>query len=245
MKIIKLCKAESYGSSHYYVMFDEIPEMTYERIGSSYVGSATDENGDIVFSRYLKWEPWGDAFAGRELSLKMKDGTTSIIKDHWFDYGSYKEHGVFISIGAGTLESLQECYVYCSYNINRDTFQKMLDDYYSREKKYEYYEIEKWCKLQYKWHDVYINGVRYPYMVNKKGNFVHRESKEPIYPRRNISIGKYKYKGKTDKLFEMCLFKLEHKDRDRLIKIERKLIDVLKESLPYSEEEIKQNCKIK
>lgn len=33
-----------YGQEHYYCLFDEIPEITYEKIGSSYVGSATDNN---------------------------------------------------------------------------------------------------------------------------------------------------------------------------------------------------------
>jgi len=42
----------------------------------------------------------------------------------------------------------------------------------------------------------------------------------------------------------MCLFKLSYKENGRLIKIQRKMIDVLKESLPHSESEIRVNCKI-
>lgn len=244
MKILKLYRAEGYGGEHYYVIFDEIPEMTYEKIRSDYIGSVTDECGNIIFSRFLEWKPYGDAFAGRELNLKMKDGTITSIKDHWFDCGSYEEHGEFVGIGAGTLEELQKCYVYCSYNMNKNTFQKMLDDYYTREKEYEYYEIEKWCKLQYKWYDVIIDGIMYPYMVNKNGNFVHKYTKEPIYPRTNKSIGKYKWKGKTDKYFNLCLFELKYKERDKTVKIQRKMMDVLRESLPFNEEEITLNCKI-
>ena len=241
MKIIKLYKSKGY--SHYYVIFDEIPKLTYEKIKGDYIGSALDEYGNIIFSEHLKWQPFGDAFAGRELTLKMKDGSIQKIKDHWFDHGHYKEHGEFIGIGAGTLESLQKCYVYCGLNINKDTFQKMLDDYYSREKEYDYYEIEKWCKLQYKWYDVIIDGKKYPYMVNKKGDFVEKYSKEPIYPRRNIC--RIKYYNKVGKSFDLCLFKINYKENGRLIKIERKMIDVLKESMPYSVEEIKKNCNIK
>lgn len=239
MKILKLFRN---SHNHYYVVFDEVPEMTYEKIGSDYVGSVIDDNENIIFSSYLKHDSWGKAFAGRELSLKMKDNTYKTIKDYWYDYGSYKEHGEFIDIGASTLERLQECYVYCGYNINRDTFQMMLDDYYSREKEYEYYEIEKWCKLQYKWYDVIIDGKKYPYMVNKKGDFVHKYSKEPIYPRTNKCI--WRFQKDTGKSFDLCLFELKYNNGDRLIKIQRKMMDVLKESLPFSEEDIKHNCKI-
>lgn len=127
--------------------------------------------------------------------------------------------------------------------INIDTFQMMLDDYYSREKEYEYYEIEKWCKLQYKWYDVIIDGKKYPYMVNKKGNFVHKYSKEPIYPRTNKCI--WRFQKDTGKSFDLCLFELKYNNGNRLIKIQRKMMDVLKESLPFSEEDIKHNCKIR
>lgn len=225
-------------------MFDEIPEITYEKIGASYVGSVTDDDGNIIFSNHLGYKSYGDAFGGRELSLHMKDGSIKKVKDHWWDCGYYKEHGEFIGIGAGTLKSLQDCYVYCSYNINKDTFQKMLDDYYFREKEYEYYEIEKWCKLQHRWYDVIIDGKKYPYMVNKNGNFVHKHSKEPIYPRKNVCKWKYKSRGKTDKSFDLCFFNLEYIDGNRLIKIERKMSDVLAESLPLSKEEIIKNCKL-
>lgn len=245
MKIVKMCVARRYGNEHYYCLFNKIPEITYEKIGMDYIGSATDEFGNIIFSNLLHWERWGDAFAGRELSLKMKDGSITKIKDHWFDCGSYKEHGEFISIGARTLEKLQDCYVYQGMNINKKTFEKMLNDYYSREKEYEYREIEEWCKLQYKWYDVVIDGFKYPFMVNKKGNFVDKYSKEPIHTRHNKTIGRFKWGGKTDKHFDLCLFELKYKDRDKLVKVERRMIDVLKESLPFDEEYIKLKCKIK
>lgn len=247
MRILKLCRTENYGNNNYYVMFDEIPKMTYEKIGRDYIGSATTKEGDIIFSEHLGYESgsYCHAFGGRELELCMKDGTTEKIKNNWYDWGSYKPHGEFMSIGAKTLEDLQDCYVYCGYNINVDTFHKMLDDYYSREKEYEYYEIEKWCKLQYKWYDVVIDGFKYPFMVNGKGDFVHRYSKEPIYTRHNKTVGRFKWSGKTDKYFDLCLFELKYKDGDKLVKVERRMIDVLKESLPFDEEYIKLKCKIK
>lgn len=244
IKIVKMYVARRYGQEFYYCLFDEIPEITYEKIGSSYIGTAIDEDGNIIFSKHLGYERWGDAFAGRELTIKMKDGTTEKIKHHWFDWGHYKKHGEFVSIGGGTLKSLQNCYVYCSYNIKKQTFEKMLDDYYAREKEYEYYEIEKWCKLQYKWHDVIIDGTKYPYMVDYKGDFVNKYSKEPICGMRHNKCKMKKVNGKY-KSFQLCIFKMAYKDGDNLVKIERKMLDVLRESLPdYTNEEIIKNCKL-
>lgn len=99
MKILKLIK-DKYG--HYCVVFDKIPEITYEKIGSDFIGSY-EENGNIIFSNYLKKESYGNAFAGRELKLRMKDYSIRTIKDYWFDYGSYHKHGEFINIGVKTL----------------------------------------------------------------------------------------------------------------------------------------------
>lgn len=237
--------ARKYGQEHYYCLFDKIPEITYEKIGSSYIGSATDNNGNIIFSNYLGYESYGNAFGGRELTLKMKDGTTEKIKDHWFDWGYYKKHGDFIDIGGGTLEQLQKCYVYCGYNINKCTFEKMLDDYYSREKEYKYDEIEEWCNLQYKWYPVIIGNKRIPLMVNERGDFTEKETKKRIYVRENTCRLRYKYNGKTDKEFKQCLFKYSYMDGDRKIKIERKMLDVLKESLTnYTIDQIISNCKL-
>ena len=149
MKIVKLIKNDKYN--HYYATFNYVPEITYEKIGSNYIGSAVDSEGKIIASNVLGYERFKGAFAGRELELKMKNGSIEKIKDHWYDWGWYKEHGEFISIGAKTLEGLQRCYVYFSYNINKETFEKMVEEYLTRDKLYEYREVEEWCNLQYDW----------------------------------------------------------------------------------------------
>lgn len=243
MKILKMCVLRQYGNSAYYCLFDEIPQITYERVGLDYVGSATDEHGNIIFSEFLKKEMFKGAFAGRELKLTMKDGSHTVIKDYWYDRGSYPEHGEFCEIGGGTLEQLQKCYVYSGYCINAETFQMMLDDYYSRECEYGYDEIKKWCELQYKWYDVKINGVLYPVMVNKYGNFVDKFTKKPIYPR----INKHNIRKCSEgiKEYPICLFKYQFTNCNRLVKIEKKMLDVLRESLiDFTDEEIIKNCKL-
>ena len=234
MRILKLVK-NSYG--HCYVMFDEIPQKTFEKIGIDYVGSY-EENGKVILSWYLKKERFGDAFGGREINLNIKDGTVKTIKDYWFDCGSYPEHGEFINIGAGTLEDLQRCFVFCSMNINKEAFENMVEEYLKRDKIYEYDEVEKWSKLQYTWYDVIVNGKKIPYMMNKYGGMVEKESKKYVYPRYNKAK---KVKGEWK---EYHYFKFNYKEDGRLVKIESNYLEVLKNTLPFSEEEIRKYCKI-
>lgn len=234
MKIIKLIKI----NNHYYTMFNEIPEITYEKIGSDYVGSYVDSKGTVIFSRFLKRERFGDAFGGSELHLNMKDGTIQTIKDYWFDHGSYNQHGEFIGIGAGTLEELQRCYVYCGKNINKEAFNEMVEEYLTRDKLYDYREVEEWCKLQYEWFPVIIRGKKIPFMMNKYGDMAEKETKKRVYPRYNLCRN---VKGKWK---DYTYFKFAYKDGDRIIKIHDSYLKVLKATLPFVEEEIKVNCKL-
>lgn len=99
-----------------------------------------------------------------------------------------------------------------------------------------------WDRLQHKWYDVIINNKSYPLMVNKYGNFVDKYSKEEVFVRNNYS--KMHHYDKISKSFNFCIFKWQYKDGDRLVKIEKKMLDVLMESLPDSEEDIIVNCKL-
>lgn len=240
MKIIKLIK-QSYSNNQYryYAIFDEIPEITYEKVGLNYIGSSVDSDGIIIASSFLGYEQFGNAFGGREITLKMKDGSTQKIKDHWYDRGWYKGHGEFINIGAGTVEELQRCYVYYSYNINKQKFEEMMEEYFTRDKLYEYREVEEWCKLQHKWYDVIVHGKKIPFMMNKYGEMVEKETKKRVYPRYNLCKkvnGKYKM---------YTYFRFQYKDDSgRLIKIDANYLDVLKDTLPFSEEEIIKNCEL-
>ena len=119
MKILKAYRQPSVRKGKevlkwaYFIVADhEPPELTYEKIGQDYVGSAMDEDGDIISSHFLVKQPFGDAFAGREISLEMKDGSTEVLKDYWFDHGSYPEHGEFTGVAIGTPQSLQRMYAY-------------------------------------------------------------------------------------------------------------------------------------
>lgn len=235
MKILKLIKSEASG---YFVVFDCIPELTYEKIGSDYVGSAKDREGIIIFSKHLKKESFGGAFGGREIELNMKKGYIKTIKDYWYDIGSYRGDGEFVTIGGETLESLQECYVYSSYNINKDTFEKMVDEYLTIDRLYEYQEVEKWCNLLHKWYDVIVHGEKIPYMMNRFGTMVDKWTKKEVFSRHNrVAIV-------DDEMRYYTYFKFNYKENGRLIKIESNYLDVLRNTLPYPEEKIRESAKL-
>lgn len=149
MKIVKLCVIDGL----YYVVFDEIPEITYEQVGTSFVGSYIDSNGHIILSDYLSYSEYSNGFDGRGFTIKMKDGTEKRIEKFWFDRGHYPDHGRFTKIGASTVEVLKKLYIYRSLKINSHIFQGMLRDYYNRDRDYSYTEIEDWIdsEKEQKW----------------------------------------------------------------------------------------------
>jgi len=127
----------------YFVVLDKMPKLTYEKVGADYIGSAVNDDGNIIFSHHLKKERFGDAFAGRPLTLEMKDGSVETIKDYWFDNGAYNEHGEFYSIGVGTPETLKNVFVFMGANIQKDLLDRMLDEYFRHRPLQTYREIER------------------------------------------------------------------------------------------------------
>ena len=226
MKILKMYAVRSYGHTSYRCVVDEIPTLTYEQVpDGSYVGSAFDKQGNVLLSDYLFYRPGTqNAFAGRELTLTMKDGTISKIKDSWWDKGAYPEHGKFVSVGLGTIDKLRNCYGYAGYNIEIQAFEKMLVDYYQREKEYSYNEIREWVQTQAKMYLLYHNGKLLPYKVNKYGQFFD------VYTnKREDSCTRHKVKNIGDKKFHIFTFK--YKDENGR-NHELNMKTVIKESIP-------------
>lgn len=212
-----------------YIVLNKPIKLTYEKIGLDYVGSAMDIDGSIIASSLLQYRPYTGAFGGSEMNLNMKNGSISTIKDYWYDNGYYPEHGEFVSVGAGTLEGLQKCYAYFNYNIEKGLLDRLLSDYYARDREYTYDEIEQWCSLQYRWYDVIINGNKLPIMVNDRREFADRRSKRRVSA--VVNRAKFFKAGDKDCVIRYSYFKYSYVYKGRLIKIERNLNEVLRESL--------------
>lgn len=225
MKIIKAHKSKNGGL---YLMVDEIPKITYEKIGLSYIGS--DEQG--LFNEYLKFENYYGkmkAFAGREIEIELKNGEKIKLKDNWWDAGTYDKSKQYISIGIQTKNRLRDCYVYCGMNVSESAINDLLEEYLKHDIFYEYYEIEDWLKLDFDWYDLKFHGMTLQFSINNRGDVINNTTLKREYVRNNIS------KYKNGKSFNLSLFKLKYQNNGKLIKLEDKYENIVKESLPEFE----------
>lgn len=244
MKILKAYYNEWTG---YHLCVDKIPEITYEKVGSHYVGTAK-YNNQIIFSNFLKYSchtKYSRAFAGREITLKMKDGSTQIIKDDWWDAGSYTEDGTkYRHVGLATIDSLRNCFVFYAYNINEKFLKKMLKDYFSRDRLYEYDEIKKWIFMQQKFYPArYLGNQIENIMVSEFGDIVNKYTKE--IEGQQCNCLKIKKTEKGQKTFTVITFKCKKNEYGKYI-YEGNYLKLLIESLPHlSREQIIKQCKLK
>lgn len=92
--------------TRYYVIFEE-EERLYEEIKPNFF--QCEANGAFSALEYRRGSR--DAFAGREFTIKLKDGTERVCKgDHW-DVPPIS-YDPIMSIGWGTIEKLRKCYVF-------------------------------------------------------------------------------------------------------------------------------------
>lgn len=219
MKIILAMEAQE-GDIR--IIVDKIEEMKYKKVGRDYIG----ESESKAFREVLKYKSFGNAFAGRELSLKMQDGTIETIKNNWYDAGS-GDSKKYRNIGIGTLKKMQNCFVFCSININRIVLEEMLEEYLKKEKMYtKYDEVREWIERQYIWYNVIIRNKKTPFQVNVEGQFVRKKTKEKIFPRETF------IKRNNDKEYVTEVFKIKYKEKGKLIKIEENWKRVIKDSIP-------------
>ncbi|OWG18289.1 hypothetical protein KDK82_1768 [Delftia sp. K82] len=117
-------------------------QLTYERVGNDYIGSDGPFRAALVYShgsgRFV-------AFAGRELTIAMKDGTTQKLKDHWWS-GSIKGYR---DITRSDVESLKRCYVFSSALCDPESFAALRSSYQGCV--YPYRDYEKLIKYDDLW----------------------------------------------------------------------------------------------
>lgn len=79
--------------------------LKYDKVGNDYIGSDGPFR-DLLY--YKQGQGRFVAFAGRELTLAMNDGTSVTVKDHWWS-GHLKGT---IGVVTGDIQSLKKCYVF-------------------------------------------------------------------------------------------------------------------------------------
>lgn len=111
-------------------------EFVYEEVGRDFVGT------DGPFRDFLGYGRYGSmkAFAGRELTLTMKDGSVRKIKDNW--WATWKQG--YSDVTVKDLVGLQRCYVFNSAHITPDDYARLRGEYAGPV--YSYWEYEKIIK---------------------------------------------------------------------------------------------------
>ena len=221
MKILKIGKF----NDGICLVVNKMPKITYEKIGNDYIG--TNKKGFVWHKytyNYSRCEP--HAFGGREISLKMKDGSIETIKNHWWDNGIEDKADQFRRITVRDIESLKNCYVYTSIYMKKDLINEAIEDYFIKDKLYEYDDLEKWVKLQYEWYDIIVGGKKIPFLINNKSDVIEKYSKSVKYC---IYQG---IKIRGEKEFKYNHFRLKYMENGRMIKINRNCKDIWKESFP-------------
>lgn len=225
----------------YNMIVDEIPEMVYEEDNyGNIIGKAIDNEGNIIFSHHLKKKRYAGAFGGRELHIKMNDGSINTYKDYWWDYGPYQNHGKFIGVGIATIDGFNDINVFNSRNINVNTLEILINDYLKHDRFYTHQEIKEWVFLQNEFFPLVVHGVKTPYMIDKTGRFVvDAITKKRQYITTNKLIGFPKRKKCIASSYCDVRFKEydESINGSRLIRLQASLEQILKESINEQEVE--------
>lgn len=120
--------------------------FSYERVGQDFLGS------DGPLRDFLYYERGGGsfkAFAGRELSLQMADGSVEKLKDHWWSGTPKGCRDVIV----GDVEALRACYVFSSAQIEREAYAALRGTYTGCV--YPYRDYEKVIKFDAMRKDLY------------------------------------------------------------------------------------------
>ncbi len=121
-------------------------QLTYERVGNDYIGADGPFRDALVYShgsgRFV-------AFAGRELTILMKDGTVQKLKDHWWS-GSIDG---FRQATISNVESLKRCYVFRGALCDPEAFAALRSAYQGCV--YPYRDYEKVIKYDDLWKRIF------------------------------------------------------------------------------------------
>ncbi len=140
LKIIAIVKF----NNHYAYVFNREPEFKYKRDGDRLW--ACDS---VFYSCYtFKQECHFKAFAGNKFDLPLIDGGVEHCAGQWWDFGIEpiaKKIGIQLTeLTWGTLEILQNCYVFTGAHCDYKKLEQLKGDYHGPI--YEYWDYEKVIK---------------------------------------------------------------------------------------------------
>ena len=131
-------------NSEFAYVFNRKPDLRYREIDGLLIG----QDGPFINALFYRRSTGRSdrAFAGREFSYQMTDGSTKKYKDSWWsgvDSGSLKDKfGLdLIDIPMGTVAELKNCYVFCGISVDKTPLEDLIKEYVGTT--YEYWDYEK------------------------------------------------------------------------------------------------------
>ena len=134
-------------NSDYAYVFNRTPDLRYREVDGLLIG----QDGPFISSLFYRRSTGRSdrAFAGRELSFQMTDGSIKKYKDSWWSGGSSRLKDRFgldlVNIPRGTVTELKDCYVFCSIQVDKTALEEMIEKYDGTT--YEYWDYEKVIKF--------------------------------------------------------------------------------------------------
>ena len=109
IKIIDIIHHKNKYDTQIFHVIDRMPNFLYERKDGWLIG---EDSG--FFNFYYYNSPWGGfkAFAGREFTIPMKDGSVIEANGQWWDGIKPDYQGLLSNVGIGTPAKLAECNVF-------------------------------------------------------------------------------------------------------------------------------------
>ena len=120
-------------------------DQAFKRTEHMLIGESADGRMD-----FLVHENYGSmkAFAGRELTIQMEDGTQRKIKDVWWSAGASAwaaEHDVELrDFSYGTLDGMIDCCVFFASIMRAERLQELINEFYETHPDYSPWDHDAW-----------------------------------------------------------------------------------------------------
>lgn len=131
-----LHEVPKYELTQVFVVVDESPKFLFERNGDR-----LDSHHDGFYESYKYDRPTANmkAFAGREFELNLTSGDVVKCSGQWWSTMPKPDEPI-VSVGVGTIESLERCYVFCGAYISKAKLDAWLE---SNTPSTDYYKYDK------------------------------------------------------------------------------------------------------
>lgn len=138
INIIDVIHHKNAYSVQTFVVIDRMPEWVYKRNGTIFTA-----NDDGFYDFMAGSANKGDAFGGRQFTIKLDDDTEFLCRGDVWSVGPDPDVGPTLSVGVCTMAELEKCYVFRSASISKAKLDAWLSENTPSNNYYKYDPREK------------------------------------------------------------------------------------------------------